>query len=315
MMLWFTGRNSLSVQCLILIAIFNHNCNSKISVLNWFPEIGRPISCNCYSFLHLSTTSQETLWWKCSLSRFTTWKKKIKSFNFSMFNLLMVVSSELYENFVYKTKEIEFKEPPLRRDFLYISFFREKCFFVSSQAWDREKILSHHEESNLRPADSEKKHLCLFLYRAQNLPSLVVLSTNLTLSTLLIQADLAHRRVSVAQWLEHRSAESEGLSEGTQNFFFVPRSCQDENTSFSISLPSSKLTISRISIYISFYRCFESIQRKYIETSFNFSFPNENNFKLLILAAFLVHSEATMGFGPSNYFEESITFWLIETLR
>ena len=96
--------------------------------------------------------------------------------------------------------------------------------------------------------------------------------------------DLAHRRVSVAQWLEHRSAESEGLSEGTQNFFFVPRSWQDENTSFSISLPSSKLTISRISIYISFYRCFESIQRKYIETSFNFPFPNENNNKFLILS-------------------------------
>ena len=35
----------------------------------------------------------------------------------------------------------------------------------------------------------------------------------------------------------------------------------------------------------------------------------------LFLAAFLVHSEATMGFGPNNYFEESITFWLIETLR
>ena len=33
--------------------------------------------------------------------------------------------------------------------------------------------------------------------------------------------DLAHRRVSVAQWLEHRSAESEGFSKGTQNFFFV----------------------------------------------------------------------------------------------
>ena len=96
--------------------------------------------------------------------------------------------------------------------------------------------------------------------------------------------DLAHRRVSVAQWLEHRSAESEGLSEGTQNFFFVPRSWQDENTSFSISLLSSKLTISRISIYISFYRCFESIQRKYIETSFNFPFPNENNNKFLILS-------------------------------
>ena len=36
--------------------------------------------------------------------------------------------------------------------------------------------------------------------------------------------DLAHRRVSVAQWLEHRSVESEGFSKGTQNFFFVPRS-------------------------------------------------------------------------------------------
>ena len=83
-----------------------------------------------------------------------------------MFNLLM---SELYENFVSKTKEIE-------------------CFFVLSRTWDKEKILSPHEESNFRPADSEKKHLCLFLYRAQNLPSRVVISTTFTLSTLLIQA-------------------------------------------------------------------------------------------------------------------------------
>ena len=36
---------------------------------------------------------------------------------------------------------------------------------------------------------------------------------------------------------------------GTQNFFFVPRLWQDEKTSFFISLPSSKLTISLISIY------------------------------------------------------------------
>ena len=27
-------------------------------------------------------------------------------------------------------------------------------FFVLSQAWDKEKILSPHEESNLRPSDS-----------------------------------------------------------------------------------------------------------------------------------------------------------------
>ena len=31
-------------------------------------------------------------------------------------------------------------------------FFR-KMFFVLSRAWDKEKILSPHEESNLRPSD------------------------------------------------------------------------------------------------------------------------------------------------------------------
>ena len=36
---------------------------------------------------------------------------------------------------------------------------------------------------------------------------------------------------------------------GNQNFSLVPRSWQDEKTSFPISLPSSKLTISLISIY------------------------------------------------------------------
>ena len=42
--------------------------------------------------------------------------------------------------------------------------------------------------------------------------------------------NFAYRKVSMAQWLEHRSAESEGLSfdsTGTQTFFFVPRSWQD----------------------------------------------------------------------------------------
>ena len=50
--------------------------------------------------------------------------------------------------------------------------------------------------------------------------------------------------------VEHRSAESEGLRLdslcGLKFFFFVPRSRQDEKTSFSISLPSLKLTISLI---------------------------------------------------------------------
>ena len=121
--------------------------------------------------------------------------------------------------------------------------------------------------------------------------------------------DLAHRRVSVAQWLEHRSTESEGLSEGTQNFFFVPRSWQDEKTSFSISLPSSKLTISRISIFISFFivvlNRFRGNTSKLVSI---FLSPIKTTTNSLFLAAFLVHSEATMGFGPSNYFEEPITF-------
>ena len=30
---------------------------------------------------------------------------------------------------------------------------KERCFFVLSRAWDKEKILSPHEESNLRPSE------------------------------------------------------------------------------------------------------------------------------------------------------------------
>ena len=36
-------------------------------------------------------------------------------------------------------------------------FFR-KMFFVLSRAWDKEKILSPHEESNLRPSDSALRY-------------------------------------------------------------------------------------------------------------------------------------------------------------
>ena len=37
----------------------------------------------------------------------------------------------------------------------------EGCFFVLSRAWDKEKILSLHEESNLRPSDLHSNALPL----------------------------------------------------------------------------------------------------------------------------------------------------------
>ena len=57
------------------------------------------------------------------------------------------------------------------------------CFllFLASRAWDKEKYLSHARVKT-------KKHLPLFLYRDQYLPSLLFLSSNITLSTLLILA-------------------------------------------------------------------------------------------------------------------------------
>ena len=35
-----------------------------------------------------------------------------------------------------------------------IIFCLTKMFYVLSRAWDKEKVLSPHEESNLRPSDS-----------------------------------------------------------------------------------------------------------------------------------------------------------------
>ena len=41
----------------------------------------------------------------------------------------------------------------LTNDFHSTNLFLRKYFFVLSRAWDKEKILSPHEESNLRPSD------------------------------------------------------------------------------------------------------------------------------------------------------------------
>ena len=110
----------------------------------------------------------------------------------------------------------------------YKKLRKRSVFFVLSRAWDNEKNLSPLEESNLRPSYSalrysttelqrvngergllrssydtrpffflcstlekqDEKHFFIFLllYRAQNLPSLLFLFTNMTLWTLMIQA-------------------------------------------------------------------------------------------------------------------------------
>ena len=58
----------------------------------------------------------------------------------------------------------------------------------------------------------------------------------------------------MAQWFEHQSAESEGLrfdSSRDSEFFLCPKlvTRRKKKNFFSIALPSSKLTISLISIY------------------------------------------------------------------
>ena len=69
--------------------------------------------------------------------------------------------------------------------------------------------------------DKTKKHLSLFLYRAQKLtisPISIYKHYAFDIASGIQDAchmnfviDLAHRGVSVAQWLEHRNAESKGL--------------------------------------------------------------------------------------------------------
>ena len=80
----------------------------------------------------------------------------------------------------------------------------------------------------------------VFLYRAQNLPSLFILFTNMTLSTLPILTvcrtgimnfviDLGHWRICSGRASECGNRRSDvRFLIGTQNFIFVPRSWQDE---------------------------------------------------------------------------------------
>ena len=63
--------------------------------------------------------------------------------------------------------------------------------------------------------------------------------------------DLAHHRVSVAQWYRNGAQNLKvwgSIPHGY--FFFFPHSWQDKKTSFSTSLTSSKLTISLTILFI-----------------------------------------------------------------
>ena len=60
-----------------------------------------------------------------------------------------------------------FRNIDRNRDYFFFCLYKKcfelgkelrKMFFVLSRAWDKEKILSPHEESNLRPSDSALKH-------------------------------------------------------------------------------------------------------------------------------------------------------------
>ena len=162
----------------------------------------------------------------------------------------MSISSKLHKTFVSIINKIEFKEPRFGRDFLYLSFFRERCFFVLSRAWDKEKILSPHKESNLRPSDSEKENIFVYLFA---------------------ELKTYHLSYFYQQTLRFRHCCPTFVTRRKHIFLY-----------FFTELKTYHL--SNFYLHLFFYRCFESIQRKYIETGFNFPFPNENNNKFLILS-------------------------------
>ena len=94
---------------------------------------------------------------------------------------------------------------------------RERCFTVLSRAWDKEKILSPHEESNLRRSDSA--------LRCSTTKPQTLYGEQGPLRSSCMTPVLQTARIS-----------------DVDLFFYVPRSWQDDKISFSISLPSLKLT-------------------------------------------------------------------------
>ena len=123
-------------------------------------------------------------------------------------------------------------------------------FFVLSQLWDEGKILSPHEELNLRPSDSALRFFLLFL------------CTNMTLYRHCwslqyagrVSYELSNKPHSLKSlcgsvvWPSERGIQWSEVRflMGSQEFFHCPTLVRGWKTSFSISLPSPKLTLSLI---------------------------------------------------------------------
>ena len=122
---------------------------------------------------------------------------------------------------------------------------REKTFFVLSRAWDEEKkfwVPMGNRTSNLRiPRSDSLSYFCsqTWLYRQY---------------AGRVSYELRNKphspQILCGSVVEHRSAESEGLrfhsSWGLKTIFHCPTLMRRCKTSFSISLSSSKLTISLV---------------------------------------------------------------------
>ena len=99
-------------------------------------------------------------------------------------------------------------------------------FVVLSQVWDKENILSLHEESNLRPSDSD----ALLLNHKDSLVSEVYFKVNTTF--VLYTARMSN--VDSVTFVNRMKKKV---------IFFFPTLVTRCKTSLSVSLPSSKLTI------------------------------------------------------------------------
>ena len=104
-------------------------------------------------------------------------------------------------------------------------------FFVLLRAWDKEKILSTHEESNLRPSDSALRCFTTKPQKSYGPGGEVYYEVHMT-------RVLHTARIS--------NVDSVMFINRVRDGSFCPKLVTRRKTSFSICLPTKKLTISLI---------------------------------------------------------------------